>query len=65
VIRIAGEKGALAIDVTDDGVGGATAPSGGGLVGLADRIAALGGTFVIASPVGRGTTLTVRIPLVD
>jgi len=48
--------------VNDDGVGGADARAGSGLVGLADRIQALGGVLEVSSPVDRGTRLTVRIP---
>jgi signal transduction histidine kinase len=43
-------------------VGGADARAGSGLVGLADRIQALGGVLEVSSPVDRGTRLTVRIP---
>ena len=48
--------------VNDDGVGGADARAGSGLVGLTDRIQALGGVLEVSSPVDRGTRLTVRIP---
>ena len=42
------------------------AASGGpGLIGLADRVAALGGTIAIASPPGRGTSLRVELPVVS
>jgi len=50
------------IDITDDGKGGATPTEGGGLAGLADRVRALGGALVIASPSGGGTRLTANIP---
>ncbi len=53
----------LRISVTDDGVGGAELGRGSGLVGLRDRIEALGGRIEIASPVGRGTSLVVTIPV--
>lgn len=49
--------------VTDDGNGGADMRRGSGLVGLADRITALGGEFSLTSPLGVGTTLQVRVPL--
>lgn len=48
--------------VTDDGHGGADLGRGTGLVGLADRIHALGGEFELASPRGAGTTLRARVP---
>ncbi len=52
----------LLVTVTDDGIGGADARQGTGLTGLADRIAALGGTFHIYSSPGKGTTLTAELP---
>ena len=56
------EDGLLAVQVMDDGVGGAR-PEGSGLVGLADRLAALDGLLRVESPSGRGTLLTAAIPL--
>ena len=53
----------LRLTIHDDGTGGADPTAGTGLVGLTDRVEALGGTLVIASPPGRGTTLTVDLPL--
>ena len=52
----------LVVTVTDDGIGGATPSQGSGLLGLADRVAALGGTLHIASHPGNGTTLTAALP---
>ncbi|MBS1695211.1 MAG: PAS domain-containing protein [Actinobacteria bacterium] len=57
------EDGALHIRIGDDGVGGAAAGSGSGLIGLKDRVAALSGRLDISSPAGAGTTLLVTIPL--
>ena len=48
--------------IADDGVGGADPEAGSGLMGLADRIQALGGRFLVESPVGRGTRLRAHIP---
>jgi signal transduction histidine kinase len=48
--------------VADDGVGGAAPGAGSGLTGLADRVAALDGTFEVDSPTGRGTTLRAELP---
>jgi signal transduction histidine kinase len=59
-IRRAGDE--LAVDVHDDGVGGADMAAGSGLRGLADRIAALDGTLRVHSPPGGGTRLEARIP---
>ena len=56
--------GALRLSVRDDGVGGADPIRGSGLVGLKDRIEALGGTITVQSPVGAGTALHVELPLV-
>lgn len=52
----------LVVTVTDDGIGGATPIRGSGLHGLADRVAALGGTLHIASHPETGTTLTAELP---
>jgi signal transduction histidine kinase len=57
------DGGALRLEVSDDGRGGADASRGSGLVGLADRVAAGGGTIAITSPPGEGTTLCVAMPL--
>ncbi|HEY3947089.1 MAG TPA: sensor histidine kinase [Solirubrobacteraceae bacterium] len=56
------EGGGLIVQVTDDGIGGATTGRGSGLRGLADRVEALGGRFTVSSPPGRGTTLRAEIP---
>ncbi|MCW6007178.1 CHASE3 domain-containing protein [Micromonospora sp. CPCC 205371] len=55
----------LRVAVRDDGVGGAEAGPGGGLIGLVDRVQALGGTISVTSPAGRGTTLVFDLPLND
>nr|WP_228508117.1 GAF domain-containing protein [Herbiconiux sp. VKM Ac-1786] len=52
----------LRIEVRDDGRGGADPEMGSGLIGIADRVEALGGSIEILSPVGRGTTITVVLP---
>jgi signal transduction histidine kinase len=56
------EDGALQVHVRDDGVGGAR-PDGSGLLGLADRLAALGGQLRIESPASGGTLIAADIPL--
>ncbi|HEY4409371.1 MAG TPA: ATP-binding protein [Acidimicrobiia bacterium] len=58
----AGGAGAR-LKVDDDGVGGATPGLGSGLIGLRDRIEALGGTIDIASPKELGTTVVVELPV--
>jgi signal transduction histidine kinase len=55
--------GTLRVRVHDDGIGGATPARGSGLLGLKDRIEALGGTFSVHSPAGRGTTVSCQLPL--
>jgi signal transduction histidine kinase len=57
------EHSTLRIQVRDDGVGGADFAQGSGLVGLSDRVEALGGTLQVSSHPGNGTTLLVEIPL--
>ena len=57
-------SGTLQVRIRDDGVGGAR-PGGSGLVGLRDRVEALGGALTIDSPHGRGTTLLANLPLDD
>jgi len=48
--------------VTDDGVGGADPAKGSGLVGIADRIEALGGQLTVDSVPTAGTSVTAVIP---
>jgi signal transduction histidine kinase len=55
--------GTLRVCVRDDGVGGADPRRGSGLVGLKDRIEALGGTFSMDSPAGAGTTVCCELPV--
>jgi signal transduction histidine kinase len=52
----------LRLAIRDDGVGGADPAHGSGLVGLSDRIEAVGGTLEVTSPAGHGTTLLIEIP---
>jgi signal transduction histidine kinase len=52
----------LRLCVRDDGVGGADPLRGSGLLGLKDRIEALGGTFTMDSPAGGGTTVSCELP---
>jgi signal transduction histidine kinase len=50
------------VEVSDDGAGGADPDAGTGLRGLADRVAALDGSFAVHSEAGVGTTVEARIP---
>ena len=54
---------AVRLAVRDDGVGGADPASGSGLLGLYDRVEAVGGTITIHSPIGEGTELLAELPL--
>jgi signal transduction histidine kinase len=49
--------------VRDDGVGGANPSRGWGLMGLSDRVQALGGTMTVHSPASEGTVLQVDLPI--
>jgi signal transduction histidine kinase len=55
--------GALSLSVRDDGAGGADPEQGTGLIGLRDRVEALGGSMDLSSPPGRGTAIQVSLPL--
>jgi signal transduction histidine kinase len=52
----------LRLRVRDDGIGGAQPARGSGLIGLRDRVEALGGTFALYSPAGCGTTIWCEFP---
>jgi signal transduction histidine kinase len=67
LIQVAAETAGrvLHLRVRDDGDGGADPARGSGLVGLKDRVEALGGTFTIHSPAGAGTSLHAELPLAD
>ena len=48
--------------MTDDGIGGADPQRGSGLIGLSDRVGAIGGTLAIESRAGRGTAIVAELP---
>jgi signal transduction histidine kinase len=52
----------VAIEIADDGLGGADATAGTGLRGLSDRVEALGGHLLVTSPAGAGTVVTADLP---
>ncbi|MDA0165700.1 GAF domain-containing protein [Solirubrobacter ginsenosidimutans] len=56
------QDGMLRLEVSDDGIGGADA-NGHGLVGMRDRVTALGGWLEIRSPPGAGTLVAATFPL--
>lgn len=53
----------LRLSICDDGVGGADPARGSGLIGLRDRVEAIGGTILLRSPAGAGTAAFVSLPL--
>jgi signal transduction histidine kinase len=61
--RLDDEK--LYLSVRDDGVGGADPSRGSGLIGLRDRIEALGGKLEVTSPPGRGTLIAAELPVLS
>jgi signal transduction histidine kinase len=62
-VTVERRDGHLAVEVGDDGVGGANLDSGSGLQGLRDRIAAVNGTLDVDSRPAAGTVLRAQIPL--
>jgi signal transduction histidine kinase len=64
-VAVAADAAALRVEVRDDGRGGADPAEGSGLLGLRDRVEAIGGTMQLASPPGGGTSLSVALPLHD
>jgi signal transduction histidine kinase len=63
-IRVTYEDGKLGTMVGDDGRGGASADSGGGLHGIERRLSAFDGIVHIASPLGGPTIVTMELPCV-
>ncbi len=61
-VSVRRSDGQVAVEIADDGVGGADAARGSGLAGLTDRVAALDGTLSVESPAGGGTRVRVAIP---
>ena len=61
LVDVRRQDGQLAVDVTDDGKGGAD-PRGSGLRGLADRVEALGGTLDVSASAAGGTVVSARLP---
>jgi signal transduction histidine kinase len=61
-VAVAVDDGVVRVDVRDDGCGGADFGRGSGLVGLKDRVEALGGRLSLDSPLGAGTALEIVLP---
>jgi PAS domain S-box-containing protein len=62
-VLVEARSGVLGLSIRDDGCGGADPSRGSGLIGLTDRVDALGGTIEVASPSGAGTTLLITLPI--
>jgi signal transduction histidine kinase len=61
-VRTSTKHGMLRVEVRDDGIGGAD-PSSHGLVGMSDRVAALGGRLEFETLPGAGTTVVATLPI--
>src|SRR3954451_24213513 len=61
-LRLLRTSAGVAIEVADDGVGGADAANGSGLHGLTDRVEALNGRLLLPSPRAAGTVVTAELP---
>ena len=61
-VRVTQGLGGVEVRVQDDGCGGAAPRNGSGLAGLADRVAAVGGSLQMDSPAGAGTTIEAVLP---
>ncbi|MDT4917850.1 MAG: hypothetical protein QOH89_2550, partial [Pseudonocardiales bacterium] len=64
-VQVETGEGALHVRVRDDGRGGADVTRGSGLIGLKDRVEALGGRILLRSPPGAGTAVEISLPLTD
>ena len=62
-VRCRREGSRLVVEVWDDGDGGARVEPGGGLAGLANRIAGVDGSFAVSSPPGGPTIVHAEIPI--
>ncbi|HWE10754.1 MAG TPA: GAF domain-containing protein [Solirubrobacteraceae bacterium] len=62
-VELEADDAIVRLAIRDDGIGGADPRQGSGLVGISDRIQALGGTLQVTSPAGNGTTVLIAIPV--
>jgi signal transduction histidine kinase len=62
-VNVEADDDDLRLSIRDDGSGGADSRAGSGLLGLRDRVEALGGRLLVSSPIGSGTSLMATIPL--
>jgi signal transduction histidine kinase len=63
VIEVEALDRGIRVLVSDDGIGGADPSRGSGLLGLRDRVDALGARMTITSPPGQGTSIIVHFPV--
>jgi signal transduction histidine kinase len=64
LVSLAAAEEMLLLSVRDDGIGGADPARGSGLIGVRDRVEAIGGTVLVHSPLGGGSTIDIEIPIV-
>jgi signal transduction histidine kinase len=62
-VELSTTPGTVVVEIGDDGSGGASLHGGTGLVGLRDRVEALGGGLQVESAPGRGTVIRAELPL--
>jgi signal transduction histidine kinase len=62
-VAVDAADGNVRLSISDDGVGGADPTRGSGLLGLKDRVEAVGGTLILQSRPGEGTRLIVEVPV--
>jgi signal transduction histidine kinase/HAMP domain-containing protein len=62
-VQLRADDSVAELEIADDGVGGADPERGSGLIGLADRVEAIGGTIRITSPPGQGTVLRATLSI--
>ena len=61
-VTAASDDETVRVEIADDGDGGADITRGTGMAGIADRIATVGGTITVISPLGAGTRLLIELP---
>jgi signal transduction histidine kinase len=64
-VNVDADEAKVRLSIADDGVGGADSRDGSGLIGLIDRVEALGGQLRISSVAGNGTSLLATIPFTE
>jgi PAS domain S-box-containing protein len=62
-VSLTSRESSIVMSVRDDGIGGVDPTRGSGVLGLTDRLEALGGSIHIQSRAGEGTEITAELPL--